>query len=129
MYSALAKHPVRVSRYTGYIDIRHGSRAVCRAAPDTTSQASVSLWDGSDAFSDLDDRLDKVPLTLPSIKAKKRIVVVRHGQSTWNAEGRIQVGVFCKPCPKRFACLLLRLRAVVLCTGFTASDPAQTTVG
>ncbi|XP_022732019.1 probable 2-carboxy-D-arabinitol-1-phosphatase [Durio zibethinus] len=26
----------------------------------------------------------------PSIKAKKRVVLVRHGQSTWNEEGRIQ---------------------------------------
>ncbi|EEF28771.1 phosphoglycerate mutase, putative, partial [Ricinus communis] len=26
----------------------------------------------------------------PSIKAAKRVVLVRHGQSTWNAEGRIQ---------------------------------------
>eukprot|EP00250_Pteridium_aquilinum_P019516 c24461_g1_i3 orf=971-2173(-) len=27
---------------------------------------------------------------LPSIPASKRVVLVRHGQSTWNAEGRIQ---------------------------------------
>lgn len=26
----------------------------------------------------------------PPIKAAKRVVLVRHGQSTWNAEGRIQ---------------------------------------
>ena len=26
----------------------------------------------------------------PSIKAAKRVVLVRHGQSTWNEEGRIQ---------------------------------------
>uniref|UniRef100_A0A2P2M686 2-carboxy-D-arabinitol-1-phosphatase n=1 Tax=Rhizophora mucronata TaxID=61149 RepID=A0A2P2M686_RHIMU len=28
--------------------------------------------------------------SFPSIKASKRVVMVRHGQSTWNAEGRIQ---------------------------------------
>lgn len=27
---------------------------------------------------------------LPPIKTSKRVVLVRHGQSTWNAEGRIQ---------------------------------------
>lgn len=27
---------------------------------------------------------------LPPIRAAKRVVLVRHGQSTWNAEGRIQ---------------------------------------
>lgn len=27
---------------------------------------------------------------LPPIKAAKRVVLVRHGQSTWNEEGRIQ---------------------------------------
>lgn len=26
----------------------------------------------------------------PAIKAAKRVILVRHGQSTWNAEGRIQ---------------------------------------
>jgi probable phosphoglycerate mutase len=26
----------------------------------------------------------------PSIKAAKRVILVRHGQSTWNEEGRIQ---------------------------------------
>lgn len=26
----------------------------------------------------------------PVIKSAKRVVLVRHGQSTWNAEGRIQ---------------------------------------
>lgn len=29
-------------------------------------------------------------MTFPAIKAAKRVVLVRHGQSTWNAEGRIQ---------------------------------------
>ena len=35
-------------------------------------------------------RQDRPPLPLPHLKASKRIVLVRHGQSTWNAEGRIQ---------------------------------------
>lgn len=29
-------------------------------------------------------------LEFPAIKVAKRVVLVRHGQSTWNAEGRIQ---------------------------------------
>ncbi|CAA0814996.1 Probable 2-carboxy-D-arabinitol-1-phosphatase [Striga hermonthica] len=29
-------------------------------------------------------------ISLPPLKAAKRVVLVRHGQSTWNAEGRIQ---------------------------------------
>lgn len=33
---------------------------------------------------------DEAPLRLPSITTRKRVVLVRHGQSTWNAEGRIQ---------------------------------------
>jgi 2-carboxy-D-arabinitol-1-phosphatase len=28
--------------------------------------------------------------SLPSLREAKRVVLVRHGQSTWNAEGRIQ---------------------------------------
>ncbi|GAB2263126.1 hypothetical protein Droror1_Dr00004123 [Drosera rotundifolia] len=30
------------------------------------------------------------PAKLPAIRVAKRVVLVRHGQSTWNAEGRIQ---------------------------------------
>lgn len=33
-------------------------------------------------------KLSSVPF--PPLKAAKRVVLVRHGQSTWNAEGRIQ---------------------------------------
>lgn len=47
-------------------------------------------WLGSDAFSQLNDRLDAAPLPLPSISRPLRVCLVRHGQSTWNAEGRIQ---------------------------------------
>ena len=36
------------------------------------------------------DREDAPPLQLPAITSPKRIVLVRHGQSTWNAEGRVQ---------------------------------------
>jgi hypothetical protein len=47
-------------------------------------------WKGSDEFSALEDRKDLPPLPLPAIKTRRRVVLVRHGQSTWNAEGRIQ---------------------------------------
>ncbi|KAL2455005.1 Phosphoglycerate mutase [Abeliophyllum distichum] len=36
------------------------------------------------------DLLSWKSITLPPIRAAKRVVLVRHGQSTWNAEGRIQ---------------------------------------
>lgn len=32
----------------------------------------------------------QVAISLPGIRAAKRVVLVRHGQSTWNEEGRIQ---------------------------------------
>lgn len=54
------------------------------------SDASLSLWSGSDAFSPLGDRCDAPPLPLPNLARPVRVVIVRHGQSTWNAEGRIQ---------------------------------------
>ena len=47
-------------------------------------------WKGSDDFTNLDDRKDATPLPLPKLTTSKRVVLVRHGQSTWNAEGRIQ---------------------------------------
>ena len=47
-------------------------------------------WKGSDSFSELGDRRDQTPLPLPHVSETKRVVLVRHGQSTWNAEGRIQ---------------------------------------
>ena len=47
-------------------------------------------WKGSDDFTHLDDRKDATPLPLPKLSESKRVVLVRHGQSTWNAEGRIQ---------------------------------------
>ena len=47
-------------------------------------------WKGSDDFTHLDDRKDANPLPLPRLTESKRVVLVRHGQSTWNAEGRIQ---------------------------------------
>lgn len=35
-------------------------------------------------------RHDVAPVPLPPIKSPKRAVLVRHGQSTWNAAGRVQ---------------------------------------
>ena len=58
------------------------------ASPDVSQREYT--WTGFDEFSRLRDRVDAPPLPLPSIKQAKRVVLVRHGQSTWNAEGRIQ---------------------------------------
>ena len=52
------------------------------------SPASTAAW--QDEFTELNDRVDAPPLPLPPISAWKRVVLVRHGQSTWNAAGRIQ---------------------------------------
>jgi hypothetical protein len=60
-----------------------------RSAQVTEQETSYG-WTGSDQFSDLNDRKDLSPLKLPTIDITKRVVLVRHGQSTWNAEGRIQ---------------------------------------
>lgn len=63
-----------------------------RLAAAGSSPPSVidGQWLGSDAFTQLNDRLDAAPLPLPSISRPLRVCLVRHGQSTWNAEGRIQ---------------------------------------
>ena len=55
-----------------------------------TEQETMYGWKGSDQFTELGDRKDLPPLKLPNIDITKRVVLVRHGQSTWNAEGRIQ---------------------------------------
>jgi broad specificity phosphatase PhoE len=48
-------------------------------------------WSGSDQFTELDDRKDLPPLPIPSLPGQsRRVVLVRHGQSTWNARSRIQ---------------------------------------
>lgn len=63
--------------------------ASCTATAEKTTEQDFT-WKGSDSFSELDDRKDQTPLPLPTLKESKRVVLVRHGQSTWNAEGRIQ---------------------------------------
>jgi hypothetical protein len=66
------------------------------AEPATTAAAADEdeipgwSWGGSDEFTALGDRLDAPPLPLPAIMRRKRVVLVRHGQSTWNARNRIQ---------------------------------------
>ena len=53
-----------------------------------SAPASTAVWE--DQFTQQGDRVDAPPLPLPPISTRKRVVLVRHGQSTWNAEGRIQ---------------------------------------
>ena len=47
-------------------------------------------WTGEDEFDKLNDRVDAPPLPLPPIREARRVALVRHGQSTWNAQGRVQ---------------------------------------
>jgi hypothetical protein len=65
-------------------------RCVAVSAAATEVAPTEFEWKGSDEFSALEDRKDLPPLPLPAIKTRRRVVLVRHGQSTWNAEGRIQ---------------------------------------
>uniref|UniRef100_A0A7S3VJ79 Phosphoglycerate mutase (2,3-diphosphoglycerate-dependent) n=1 Tax=Dunaliella tertiolecta TaxID=3047 RepID=A0A7S3VJ79_DUNTE len=48
----------------------------------------VDQW--QDEFTPLQDRRSDPPLPLPPISKPKAVVIVRHGQSTWNAESRVQ---------------------------------------
>ncbi|KAI7845742.1 hypothetical protein COHA_000658 [Chlorella ohadii] len=58
---------------------------------DETDEEIVGWhWTGSDEFSALDDRRDAPPVPLPPLDRSTRVVLVRHGQSTWNARNRIQ---------------------------------------
>ncbi|GLC74879.1 hypothetical protein PLESTF_001567300 [Pleodorina starrii] len=68
--------------------LRAAASSVKASSPTETQ--SLSLWNGSDDFTCCNDRIDAPPLPLPSISEPVRVVIVRHGQSTWNAEGRIQ---------------------------------------
>lgn len=65
-------------------------RSAVAAGAIETQEDTRYVWTGTDDFSDLGDRVDAAPLPLPDIDAPRRVVLVRHGQSTWNAEGRIQ---------------------------------------
>ena len=72
--------------------VQASRRCQCRAATleDLQVAADKYVWRGHDEFDSLNDRQDAKPLSLPPVKTPKRIVLVRHGQSTWNAEGRVQ---------------------------------------
>jgi hypothetical protein len=63
--------------------------AFARSTLSGTSTAElVEAW--QDEYTVLGDRVAQKPLALPAIAAPKRITLVRHGQSTWNAESRVQ---------------------------------------
>ncbi|KAG8387533.1 hypothetical protein BUALT_Bualt02G0030900 [Buddleja alternifolia] len=58
-------------------------RRICLAKSSSILE-EIKTSDGSD------ERTSWESIALPAVKAAKRVVLVRHGQSTWNAEGRIQ---------------------------------------
>lgn len=71
----------------------------CSAEPATAADSAAAAededipgwsWAGWDEFTPLGDRVDAPPLPLPTVARGKRVVLVRHGQSTWNARNRIQ---------------------------------------
>lgn len=55
------------------------------SAVQEVEESSKSTADAGELSSEL-----YVSPPFPQIRAAKRVVLVRHGQSTWNAEGRIQ---------------------------------------
>lgn len=71
---------------------RGASGGRMRAAPavSTETEEDTYTWTGEDEFDKLKDRVDAPPLPLPVIREAKRVALVRHGQSTWNAQGRVQ---------------------------------------
>lgn len=72
--------------------LRRSTVVFCKSEDADGDQPAIikQAWQGSDQFSSLGDRKDEPPLPLPPIKRARTIYLVRHGQSTWNAEERIQ---------------------------------------
>ena len=67
---------------------RRGARMRCTRLGTLRAAAGGGEW--SDVFTELDDRRMEPPKALPNVRRPKRVVLVRHGQSTWNAVGRMQ---------------------------------------
>jgi hypothetical protein len=80
--------------HTATASLPRGNRDVyARCISYTVARSSAVesyAWTGVDEFTAMEDRRDLPPLALPSITKAKRVTLVRHGQSTWNAAGRIQ---------------------------------------
>ncbi|PON75257.1 Histidine phosphatase [Trema orientale] len=64
----------------------------CRFTVRSSFSSSLQQVEKSSSSSESRDLVPELqsPAPLPAIKASKRVVLVRHGQSTWNEEGRIQ---------------------------------------
>ncbi|QDZ17708.1 phosphoglycerate mutase [Chloropicon primus] len=75
------------SRRTGWAN---RTTPVLRGPGALKDAGDVASGEWVDEFSDLGDRKTADPMPLPQIKQRKRVILVRHGQSTWNAEGRMQ---------------------------------------
>lgn len=90
MSNSKCSHPLAGIRSSAHFKLRaQRSRHTVQATELSTEPAAYE-WIGTDDFTHLDDRKAEPPLPLPPLSSPKRIVLVRHGQSTWNAEGRIQ---------------------------------------
>lgn len=80
--------PRRIMR--PHVTRRTATRAPPPASAVTDKTADSYTWPGHDDFDAEDDRHDEPPLPLPELAAAKTVTLVRHGQSQWNASGRIQ---------------------------------------
>lgn len=69
------------------LHIRCVQRAALKMSADQQEDYS---WTGNDEFDELKDRRDLPPLPLPTLQGTQDLVLVRHGQSTWNQAARIQ---------------------------------------
>ncbi|KAK9127656.1 hypothetical protein Syun_016453 [Stephania yunnanensis] len=89
LHDCVLVHPKRE------IGLRYRTRRNPNSAPIRSSSPSLQEIERSprSSSSSRDVNLGEKALasaTFPPIKAAKRVVLVRHGQSTWNEEGRIQ---------------------------------------
>ena len=85
--------PRKLSHNSGARHLHHRTFVgrMC-AAPAVSAEVTddTYTWTGEDEFDRLNDRIDAPPLPLPPIREARRVALVRHGQSTWNAQGRVQ---------------------------------------
>ncbi|GAX78478.1 hypothetical protein CEUSTIGMA_g5917.t1 [Chlamydomonas eustigma] len=88
MHTSITCFPTDLQLFTSQRKIRRLFQNNSVAAERTANRPWI--WTGSDEYTPLNDRTDAPPLLLPTILTETRVAIVRHGQSTWNAESRVQ---------------------------------------
>lgn len=77
---------------SSYRKVVESTSSVARQAEDAATDAAADAytWRSDDAFVGEDDRKDLPPVPMPALETTRDLVLVRHGQSTWNQAARIQ---------------------------------------